>query len=485
LGAIFISYRRNDSQGEAGRLFDDLVKRFGEDMVFMDVAGIEAGRDFRKAIEESVSKCGVLLVVMGPHWLDAKDESGARRLDDPGDFVRIETASALRRDIPVIPVLVHGAEMPHAEQLPENLKDLAYRNCIELTHVRWKSDTQLLIEALRRLLGDSGEAGKRTKPGQATVSSAPGTSKQKAVEALRPSGESRIDAATLQRVSRELALHVGPIADIFVNRAASRCTSTEDLYLKVAEQIDSPAERQKFLSQYSPIRSIPVSGSGSSPAQPSSTGRMVGALAVAPAKEVSSRTAPTATATATTEPKTKSTLGMYWLLLGGAGIVLLLALVAGKWLATPEASSSQKAQTLQTHAAEPAPVNNAAHAEAAETNTKLSNSTPTSAKNESEAQPLQRTRLSPDEAAGLLVEKVVPDYPSLARQAHVKGSVVLDANISKDGAVENLRAVSGHPLLIPAAIDAVKHWRYKPYVLNGQATPVNTQITVNFALTGG
>ena len=478
MGAIFISYRRNDSQGEAGRLFDDLVKRFGEDMVFMDVAGIEAGRDFRKAIEESVSKCGVLLVVMGPHWLDAKDENGARRLDDPADFVRIETASALMRDIPVIPVLVHGAEMPRAEQLPENLKDLAYRNCIELTHVRWKSDTQLLIEALRRLLGGSGEVKKRTEPGQATLRSVPGSTQHRTVEAPKQSGDSRIDAATLQRVSRELALHVGPIADIFVNRAASRCTSTEDLYLKVAEQIDSLAERQKFLSQYAPIRSIPVSGSGSSHAQPSSTGRMAGAQAVAAARVVTSKTVPTATTTA----KTKSSLGMYWLLLGGAGIVLLLALVAGKWLATREASSSQKAQTPQAQTAEPAPVDNRAHPEA---DTRLSRSTPTPAKIESEAQPLQRIRLSQEEAAGLLAEKVVPDYPPLARQAHVKGSVVLEANISKDGAIENLRAVSGHPLLIPAAIDAVRHWRYKPYVLNGQATPVNTQITVNFALTGG
>jgi hypothetical protein len=72
LGAIFVSYRRSDAQGEAGRLFDDLVKHFGDQMVFMDVAGIEAGRDFRKAIEESVAKCGVLLVVMGPEWLNAK-----------------------------------------------------------------------------------------------------------------------------------------------------------------------------------------------------------------------------------------------------------------------------------------------------------------------------------------------------------------------------------------------------------------------------
>jgi hypothetical protein len=88
----------------------------------MDVSAIEAGRDFRKAIEEGVTKCGVLLVVMGPEWLNAKNETGARRLDDPADFVRIETASALRRDIPVIPVLVRGASMPTAEQLPEDLK---------------------------------------------------------------------------------------------------------------------------------------------------------------------------------------------------------------------------------------------------------------------------------------------------------------------------------------------------------------------------
>ena len=117
-GGFFVSYRRSDSQGEAGRLFDDLVKHFGEDTVFMDVAAIEAGRDFRKAIEDGVTKCGVLLVMIGPEWLDAKDERGGRRPQDPSDFVRIETASALKRDIPVVPVLVRGAKMPSTEQLP-------------------------------------------------------------------------------------------------------------------------------------------------------------------------------------------------------------------------------------------------------------------------------------------------------------------------------------------------------------------------------
>jgi len=147
--AIFISYRREDSEGHAGRLFADLKARFGDGSVFMDVSGIEPGRDFRRVIEEQVASCGVLLAIIGKNWLEVVDGRGQRRLDDAADFVRLETASALRRDIPVIPVLVHDASMPRAEQLPDDLKDLAYRNSVELTHARWASDVQLLIAALQ------------------------------------------------------------------------------------------------------------------------------------------------------------------------------------------------------------------------------------------------------------------------------------------------------------------------------------------------
>lgn len=146
--AIFISYRRDDSEGQTGRLYDDLIMHFGEESVFMDVTGIEPGRDFRRAIDEQVSTCGVLLAVIGKNWLDAKDESGRRRLDDPLDFVRLEIASAIKREIPVIPVLVRGAGMPRAEQLPTDLTELAYRNAVELTHARWDSDVQILVKAL-------------------------------------------------------------------------------------------------------------------------------------------------------------------------------------------------------------------------------------------------------------------------------------------------------------------------------------------------
>jgi TIR domain len=147
--AIFISYRRDDAEGEAGRLFDDLTRAFGSQSVFMDVADIRPGADFRRAIDDSVAHCGVLLAVIGPSWLTVTGAEGQRRLDSPDDFVALEVGSALKRSVPVIPVLVHGAHMPPPDQLPESIRDLSFHNSVELSHTRWNSDVQLLIEALR------------------------------------------------------------------------------------------------------------------------------------------------------------------------------------------------------------------------------------------------------------------------------------------------------------------------------------------------
>ncbi len=97
----------------------------------------------------------------------------------------------------------------------------------------------------------------------------------------------------------------------------------------------------------------------------------------------------------------------------------------------------------------------------------------------------QRVRVSQGVTQGLLIRKVQPAYPPLARQARIQGSVLLQAEISKEGTIQNLRLISGHPMLAPAAIEAVKQWRYKPYILNGEPVEVETQITVNFTLSGG
>jgi periplasmic protein TonB len=97
----------------------------------------------------------------------------------------------------------------------------------------------------------------------------------------------------------------------------------------------------------------------------------------------------------------------------------------------------------------------------------------------------QRVRVSLGVSQGLLVKKVQPNYPPLARQARIQGTVLLQAEISKDGTIENLRLISGHPMLAPAAIEAVKQWRYRPYMLNGEPVAVETQVQVNFTLSGG
>jgi len=152
MNGIFISYRREDAAGHAGRLFDRLAARFGKDSVFMDVEGIEAGVDFVETIEGAVGRCAVLLAVIGRNWLNGKDAQGRRRLDDPQDFVRLETASALGRKVRVIPVLVEGARMPGADELPEDLRGLARRQALELRDSRWEADIQALIGVLERVL---------------------------------------------------------------------------------------------------------------------------------------------------------------------------------------------------------------------------------------------------------------------------------------------------------------------------------------------
>jgi TIR domain len=152
MGGIFISYRREDSQGEALHLFDDLKESFGADHVFMDVTGIDPGKDFRKVIDGAVGGCDVFIAVIGKKWLDEVDEAGKRRLDDPKDFVRIETAAALSRDVAVIPVLVQGVGMPRSDQLPPEIEALAWRNAFELRHNRWNVDVEELVKALVKVV---------------------------------------------------------------------------------------------------------------------------------------------------------------------------------------------------------------------------------------------------------------------------------------------------------------------------------------------
>ena len=145
---VFLSYRREEAAGHAGRLADHLLDRFGQGSVFMDVESIEAGADFTAEIEHAIAGSDAVLVVIGPGWLGAEASSGTRRLDDPADFVRREIEAALSSEVRVIPVLVGGAHMPAGAELPETIAPLAHRNAVELQDRRWREDVDTLVDVL-------------------------------------------------------------------------------------------------------------------------------------------------------------------------------------------------------------------------------------------------------------------------------------------------------------------------------------------------
>ena len=157
MSKLFVSYRRDDTADLTGRLHEKLKGHFGPGTVFMDIDAIPLGVDFRKHLADEVNQCDVLLAVIGDHWLDATYQDGpkkdARRLDDPQDYVRIEVESALARGIPVVPLLVGRTAMPREADLPDGLKELAFRNAAAVrSGPDFHGQVDRLIRGLEQLL---------------------------------------------------------------------------------------------------------------------------------------------------------------------------------------------------------------------------------------------------------------------------------------------------------------------------------------------
>jgi hypothetical protein len=167
---IFINYRRSDTPAHASRLYEWLSDRYGDEQVFKDIDSIQPGLDFEEAIERAVGESDVVITLIGREWV--QDGQGRRRLDDPDDFVRMEIEAALNRNIRVIPVLVEGASMPAAAELPESLRRLTRRHAFELSDTRWRFDKEELLKRLDNVLGISAPA-REPAPEQAPVVPAP------------------------------------------------------------------------------------------------------------------------------------------------------------------------------------------------------------------------------------------------------------------------------------------------------------------------
>ena len=157
---LFISYRREDTAGRAGRLFDVLAARFGTRNVFQDVTAVAPGAEFAEQVEAAIAQSDAVLVIIGSDWLTISRPDGTRRLDDADDFVRREVSAALTSGSPVVPVLVDGATLPSAEELPPELRALIQRHAVEVRDSSFHQDVENLA---RRLQGDQLEIGPRRR----------------------------------------------------------------------------------------------------------------------------------------------------------------------------------------------------------------------------------------------------------------------------------------------------------------------------------
>jgi hypothetical protein len=185
-GRIFISYRRDETAYPAGWLYDRLADHYGDGQVFKDVDSVELGDDFVEVITRAVGSCDVLLALIGDQWLTITDKHGGRRLDDPHDFVRLEIEAALARNVRLIPILVDGAKMPSAEELPHSLHRLVRRQALELSPVRFDSDTSRLLKVLDTTLA----AVRTAQTGAASTTAPAGTGPDPRTTAL-PTAERR------------------------------------------------------------------------------------------------------------------------------------------------------------------------------------------------------------------------------------------------------------------------------------------------------
>jgi TIR domain len=192
-GRIFISYRREETAYPAGWLYDRLAEHYGSSQIFKDVDSIELGDDFVEVITRAVGSCDVLLALIGTEWLTITDAQGRRRLDNPDDFVRLEVQAALARRVRVIPILVEGARMPRADELPDSLASLVRRQALELSPARFDFDTGRLLKVLDRTLAEVRTAQEETASTTAPAGKAPEPSTTQPPKA--PEGPQRAEPA--------------------------------------------------------------------------------------------------------------------------------------------------------------------------------------------------------------------------------------------------------------------------------------------------
>lgn len=244
---IFISYRRRGSQGFAGRLADDLIDRFGEERVFRDVE-IRPGDDFAETIESAIASCSALLVVLGPQWLDHRNEKGAPRLHEPGDWVRLEIEAALARNTWIVPILVGGAQMPPASALPDSIQRLSRIQAFELTDRRWDWEVEQLAAMMASHIPELDHSGKTEGKNRKMDRDQPADSPARALRdvgmrVLEEIGRARRVSPHSPQLSKRIWSSVGSHLGRLVKRVVSIAVLLAVAYFLI-QNYGSPATRR-------------------------------------------------------------------------------------------------------------------------------------------------------------------------------------------------------------------------------------------------
>ena len=468
---IFISYRREDSAGHAGRLFDRLRERFGRGRVFLDVVGIEAGVDFVETIDQAISSCDVLLAVIGREWLSCCGKQGRRRLEDPNDFIRAEVSTALKRNVRVVPVLVEGAEMPPTEELPEELQPLTRRQAVELRDSRWDADVEALITALDGK--NAAQAGKAVLP--------PGEPPPDRVE---PAG-----VETGWKPSRKALLWgMGAIVTALLAVGALRLfTRSQAGRLPPAGGLQEPAPSLRTvrtpqlvgLSLEAALENLRKSGltAGRQEARQTADApaRQVLSQQPEPGKEIGGNSS-VDLVYAESRPDSRITIPN----VVGADVRQVMDTLRGAGLEVsrrPEPSAEAQYKVLRQEPAAGTRVKRG-------TRVTLVYSTPVEAKAPDQAGE-KRPAASPQQvdksiSRPQLISSVAIQYPELARIARVTGVVIVETIIDEQGNIESARVLQGLPMgLDRAAVEAVRQWKFKPAMRNGTPVKVYFTLTVN------
>jgi TIR domain len=227
-GRVFLSYRREETRHVAGRFADQLEHRIGPENVFLDIDGMQPGADVRETIVEQVRSCRLVVALIGPKWVSLCDSRGRRRLHGPGDFVNLEILTALECGIRIIPVLVDGADMPRAEELPGPIQELALRSALRLDHESFKSDSKKLLSAI--------EQGSAAAAVEAAAARAAAKEAAAAEEAAAEAAAHELDSVQPtpqvpdggQAELRRVRIRIGTVPPEAVNDVGRLGTETED-----------------------------------------------------------------------------------------------------------------------------------------------------------------------------------------------------------------------------------------------------------------